>query len=313
MNSKKNKWKRFPVLLVLFAFTSYAQKAENILGKWDLEVNRNGVMVPSWLEIKQSGNKALIGYFVAHNGSARPISEVFYHDGIIDFSIPPQWDGLNDLHFQAIVANGKIKGTLLSSEGGAHSFTGVPAPKLVRKGTITWGKSRSIFNGKNLEGWKPQSTEKKNQWTVSQGVLTNPSSGVNLLTLEQFDDFKLHIEARYPKGSNSGIYLRGRYEVQVEDSYGRDPDSVLFGGIYGFLTPNEMAALPAGEWQVFDITLIGRRVTIVANGKTIISDQIIPGITGGAIDSKEGEPGPILLQGDHGKVEYRNIRMQLPK
>jgi len=129
--------------------------------------------------------------------------------------------------------------------------------------------------------------------------LKNPSSGINLLTVAQYDDFKLHIEASYPKGSNSGIYLRGRYEVQVEDSYGRDPDSILFGGIYGFLTPNEMAALPAGEWQVFDITLIGRRVTIVANGKTIISDQIIPGITGGAIDSKEGEPGPLLLQGDH--------------
>ena len=313
MYSKKCKINSLKILVVLLAFNSYAQEKESILGKWDLEVNRNGVKVPSWLEIKQSGNKALVGYFVAHNGSARPISEVFYYDGIINFSIPPQWDGLNDLHFQAIVENGKIKGTLLSSEGGAHSFSGVPAPKLIRKGTITWGKSRSIFNGKNLEGWEAQSKERKNQWTVSEGVLKNPSSGINLLTVAQYDDFKLHIEASYPKGSNSGIYLRGRYEVQVEDSYGRDPDSILFGGIYGFLTPNEMAALPAGEWQVFDITLIGRRVTIVANGKTIISDQIIPGITGGAIDSKEGEPGPLLLQGDHGKVEYRNIRIQLPK
>jgi hypothetical protein len=77
--------------------------------------------------------------------------------------------------------------------------------------------------------------------------------------------------------------------------------------VYGFLTPNEMAVKPAGEWQVYDITLIGRRVTVVANGKTIINDQIIPGITGGALDSKEGEPGPIFLQGDHGPVEYRNI------
>jgi hypothetical protein len=95
--------------------------------------------------------------------------------------------------------------------------------------------------------------------------------------------------------------------LQIVDSKGQEPSSVYFGGIYGFLTPNEDVAKAAGEWQTYDVTLIGRRVTVVANGKTIICDQIIPGITGGAMDSKEGEPGPILLQGDHGSIEYRNI------
>jgi hypothetical protein len=133
------------------------------------------------------------------------------------------------------------------------------------------------------------------------------------MTEQKFDDFKLHIEFRYPAGSNSGIYLRGRHEVQVEDNYGKQPSPTYFGGIYGFLTPNVMAALPAGSWQTYDITLIGRRVTITANGQTIICDQIIPGITGGALDSQEGLPGPILLQGDHGPVEYRNITMSFPK
>ena len=131
--------------------------------------------------------------------------------------------------------------------------------------------------------------------------------------MDAYEDFKLHIEFRYPKGSNSGVYLRGRYEVQIEDNYGKEPTSTLFGGIYGFLTPNEMAALPAGEWQSFDITLVGRRVSVVANGKKIITDQIIPGITGGALDSKEGLPVPLMLQGDHGPVEYRNISIQLPE
>jgi hypothetical protein len=105
------------------------------------------------------------------------------------------------------------------------------------------------------------------------------------------------------------VYLRGRYEVQVEDNKGLEPSSTYFGGIYGFLTPNEMVAKSPGEWQSYDITLIGRRVTVVANGKTIINDQIIPGITGGAIDSKEGNPGPIYLQGDHGPIEYRNMKL----
>jgi hypothetical protein len=108
------------------------------------------------------------------------------------------------------------------------------------------------------------------------------------------------------------VYLRGRYEVQVEDSRGKEPNSHFLGGIYGFLTPNENVAGNPGEWQVYDITLVGRRVTVEANGKTIIYNQIIPGITGGALDSREGEPGPILLQGDHGPVEYRNITVSTP-
>ena len=109
-----------------------------------------------------------------------------------------------------------------------------------------------------------------------------------------------------PKG-NSGVYLRGRYEVQVEDSKGLELDSHHEGGVYGLLTPNEDAAKGPGEWQSFDITLYGRMVTVVLNGRAIIIRQEIPGITGGALDSKEGEPGPIYLQGDHAAIEYRKI------
>jgi hypothetical protein len=84
---------------------------------------------------------------------------------------------------------------------------------------------------------------------------------------------------------------------------------VDMGAIYGFLAPNENASKGAGEWQTYDITLVGRRVTVVLNGKTIICDQTIPGITGGALDSDEGAPGPIYLQGDHGPVLYRNLHI----
>ena len=127
------------------------------------------------------------------------------------------------------------------------------------------------------------------------------------MTDRTFTDFKLHIEFRYPKGSNSGVYLRGRYEVQIIDSKGKQPSLVLLGAIYGFLPPTEIMAKNAGEWQSYDITLIGRLVTLVVNGKTVICRQEIPGITGGAIDSQEGEPGPILIQGDHGAIDFRNI------
>jgi hypothetical protein len=297
----------FSVVLV------YAQSQEEIIGKWDLEVIKGDSILPSWLEVKLSGNRTLVGYFVAESGSARPISEVFFHEGTVDFSIPPQWDGFNAMHFSALVSKGVLEGTILNSEGEAMSFTGVRAPKLIRSQDVKWSKPRSLFDGITLNQWKPLESERQNQWEAQDGLLVNPRSGVNLITEEKFTDFKLHIEARYPAQSNSGIYLRGRYEVQVEDSYGKEPSSILFGGVYGFLTPNEIAAKKAGEWQVFEITLIGRRVTIVANGKTVINDQIIPGITGGAIDSKEGTPGPIMLQGDHGVVAFRNISIQTPK
>ena len=301
--------KRFFMLILMSINTLISQE---IVGKWDLDVEMDKGILPSWLEVKKSGTKALVGYFVAHNGSARPISEVFFHNGIIDFSIPPQFDGLNDLHFQGILKQGKLSGVILDSQGGVNKFSGVRAPKLIRSMDVNWGKSISLFNGYNLDGWKSSDPEKKNQWTVKKGILLNPESGVNLITDKKFEDFKLSIEFRYPKGSNSGVYLRGRYEVQVEDNYGLEPESTLFGGIYGFLKPNQMAAKPAGEWQRYEITLIGRRVSVVANDKKIINDQIIPGITGGALDSKEALPGPIMLQGDHGIIEYRNIKIQLP-
>lgn len=301
------------VFALFISSTIYAQSQSDIIGKWDLEVIKEGRTVPSWLEVKLSGVRTLVGYFVAHNGSARPISEIFYNEGTLDFSIPPQWDGANDMHLSAKVSEGQLNGMILSNEGEAMSFTGTRAPKLIRTESVKWGKSRALLEGNTLDQWRPLETDRPNQWEIKNGLLNNPKSGVNLVTKEQFTDFKLHLEARYPAKSNSGIYLRGRYEVQIEDSYGKDPSSILFGGIYGFLTPNEMAAKPAGEWQVFDITLIGRRVTIVANGKTVINDQIIPGITGGAIDSKEGNSGPLMLQGDHGLVSFRNISIQTPK
>jgi hypothetical protein len=145
------------------------------------------------------------------------------------------------------------------------------------------------------------------QWTAEAGILKNAKSGANLRTSATFSDFKLHIEVNCPKGSNSGIYLRGRYEVQVEGSTEPEPRPVDMGAIYGFLVPNEDASKGPDTWQTFDVTLVGRRVTVVFNGKTIIGDQTIPGITGGALDSDEGAPGPIFLQGDHGPVLYRNL------
>jgi hypothetical protein len=191
-------------------------------------------------------------------------------------------------------------------DGKTYNFTGVRAPSLARTSPPVWGKPIKLFNGTDMTGWH---TDGKNQWIVEQGILRSPHSGANLLTDKSFRDFKLHVEFRYQQGSNSGVYLRGRYEVQIIDTKSGPPEPInnQFSAIYGFLPPNRMTAKDPGEWQSFDITLVGRLVTVIANGKTVICNAEIPGITGGAINSNEGEPGPILIQGDHGPIDLRNI------
>lgn len=290
-----------------------AQSKSELIGSWDLEIQYGETTMPSWLEVEFSGTKTLIGRYVSFAGSARPIAEVFETGDSFNFSIPPQWMGNQYMHLSGTRDGDRLSGNIITNTGQAVTFTGVRAPSLEREAPKKWSKPEPLFNGKDLDGWQPQTTDRDNQWKAVDGVLTNPASGVNLMTTEKYDDFKLHLEFKYPKGSNSGVYLRGRYEVQVEDNYGRVPNSHYIGGLYGFLTPNENASKPAGEWQTYDITLVGRRVTVVLNGKSVITDALIPGITGGALDSKEGEPGPILLQGDHGPIEYRNLTISVPK
>lgn len=295
-------------VLLLLNFTSNAQStdAKALIGRWDLTLDMNGKSSPSWLEVKLSGFKTLVGSFVATTGSARPISEVKFNEGRFSFEIPPQWEsGNQNLKVEGVITQTGLEGFLTDSQGKKYTWKAVKAPYLNRKAAINWGNPINLFNGVNLSGWK---ADGENQWLVKDGILTNPKAGANLISEQKFKDFKLEVEFRYAKGGNSGIYLRGRYEVQIEDS-NKDthPNSVLFGGVYGFLSPSEMATLGAGEWQRYEITLVGRMITVVANGKTIISNQEIPGITGGALDSNEGEPGPIYLQGDHTAVEFRKI------
>ncbi|MEZ0454154.1 DUF1080 domain-containing protein [Sphingobacterium thalpophilum] len=287
----------------------YAQEVDGkeLIGRWDIEVDVNGTPAPSWLEVKLSGFKTLVGHYVSTSGSARPVSQVFFENGKFRFAIPPQWEsGKMNLSVEGEVVNGVLQGTITEPDGKTHRFKGVRAPELKRAGTVKWGKPIQLFNGKDLTGWK--ATGKTNQWIVKNGVLTSPQSGSNLVSEQKFEDFKLHVEFKIPSGSNSGVYLRGRYEVQIEDSpKDAHPSSVLFAGVYGFLAANEMVNKGADQWQTYDITLVGRLVTVVANGKTVISNQEIPGITGGALDSREAEPGPIYFQGDHGPVEFRKV------
>jgi hypothetical protein len=298
-----------PHALVTLAPAAASQGAsrESVIGRWDLTVQKPSGNLPSWLELNSSGRAALVGRFVGEVGSARPVARVdLGDDGLMRFAIPAQWEaGDGDLRFEGRRDGERLTGALTYPDGARYPFTGVRAPGLRPDKEPTWGTPTRLLANEGLSGWRVIGGE--NRWRVSNGVLHNAGSGGNLVTERTFGDFKLHLEFRYPKGSNSGVYLRGRYEVQIADSVPAHPMNDLLGAVYGFLAPSEVVQAKPNEWQTYDITLVGRMLTVVANGKTVICNQEIPGPTGGALDSSEGAPGPLMLQGDHGMIEYRNI------
>ena len=281
--------------------------SDALLGRWDLVVQRSPETSPSWLEVERSGTATLVGQFVGSGGSARPIGKIEFSDGTFRFAIPPQWEkNPRDIAFEGRLEGDRITGSMTMGDGQKVTWSGTRAPSLRRPGRPVWGEPVTLFNGTSLEGWQPVGGG-DSQWRAVDGILHNAKSGANLVTVQRFDDFRLHLEFRVPKDANSGVYLRGRYELQIDDSAGREPSSHHLGGLYGFIAPSENAARAAGEWQSMDVTLVGRMLTYELNGTTVICNREIPGITGGALDSAEGDPGPLLLQGDHGPVDYRNV------
>jgi hypothetical protein len=276
-----------------------------ILGRWDLTIHTARGDRSAWLEVRHSGVQTLVGQFVGTSGSARPISEIAFKNNELRFAIPPQWDRVNgDLVVTGRLDGDRLIGTMTLAGGEPEKWDGVRAPSLRRSEEPKWGTPIRLLQASGLSGWHVMGA---NEWAVEEAVLKNRKSGGNLVTDQTFTDFKLHLEFRYPEGSNSGVYLRGRYEVQIADLPSAEPEPGILGAVYGFIAPSENASRKAGEWQSYDITLVGRMVTVVLNDKTVICNQAIPGITGAALDSDEGKPGPLLLQGDHGPIEFRNI------
>jgi hypothetical protein len=308
----------FGAILLLTAMHSVAAqdkppvtaKEQTVVGRWDITVHGRDGDHPSWLEVRVSGYRTLVGSYVGRFGSARPIAHVMLDKGKFHFAIPPQWEArTGDQSFEGKLEGEMLLGETTDDKGKRVTWEGHRAPSLKRDHPPAWSQPVELFNGRDLAGWKPRFSVVKNGWLVRDGVMVNAIPGNDLLTERQFTDFKLYTEFRYPKGSNSGVYLRGRYEVQIEDDFGEEADSHKIGGIYGFLTPCVNAGKKAGEWQTLEVTLVGRVVTVVLNRERIIDRQTIPGITGGALDSAEEKPGPILLQGDHGPVEFRKVTL----
>jgi Domain of Unknown Function (DUF1080) len=304
-------------LILLFSITMYSEPKNSsdtatsiqpFLGRWDLTLKTPLREYPSWLEITQEDGQ-LKARFVSRWGNARSLPKIEISNDRITFVSPKgEEERKDDMVFEGKLSGQTLVGTTTGPDGTPWQWTGQRAPSLKRTSAPHWGKPMPLFNGKDLSGWKTSDPKATPVWTIENGTLVSPGHGAELISEAKFEDFKLHVEFNCAPGSNSGVYLRGRYELQIENDPQPEGPTMRTGGIYGFLAPSPEQPRQPGVWQTYDITLVGRVVTVVQNGHTIIDQQEIPGITGGALDSDEALPGPIYLQGSEaGHVAFRNI------
>lgn len=318
--------------LLVFSIVGFSQSDSNpFLGRWGLFLPDDGA---GWLEIREDQGY-LDGDILWYGGSVVPVSSVVMdNDKLIitrssdvvrkrDAEGKPVKVQTYTTWIECVKVNDKIIGKVMEPGRGGQIRTSYfegkripPLPPAPDLSALKYGKPVTLFNGKDLSGWSLINPKQKNGFSVKAGIMVNnpiqPEEGShvsygNLRTDQEFEDFNLKIEVNVPAGSNSGIYLRGIYEVQVLDSYQKPLDSHNMGAIYSRITPTVNAEKPAGEWQALDITLCDRHVTVILNGTKIIDNQSLFGVTGGAMTANEFIPGPIYLQGDHGTVSYRNI------
>ena len=277
-------------------------------GYWDITVHDEKHPRAWWLKIEGAETATPKGDFIsAYSGDLNHIDEISIEGDELTFGFRPKSRTGEERH---LVYHAKLVGNKLEGTNGKLTWTGVRAPAIEEKDDGSWrdGQTIELFNGRDLSGWHAVETDREFKWSANDGMLTGPGSGANIATDAKFWNFKLHLEYRIPAHSNSGIGLRGRYEVQIVDENGK-LDSHSNGALYSRIPPRLDATKPAGEWQTYDIRLVGRQVTVVLNGQNIIDHAMIEGLTAIAMDPNEGQPGPLVLQGDHGAVEFRNLRL----
>ena len=305
-----------PILATALASTVAGQDVKPYLGRWDMTVTpADGKSYPQWMELTDNGGK-IEGRLQPRGGAWHPIADAHVESGklIVAVGEMTKWELTS--------SSGKLTG--IEKHGGAEgpTLTGAKAPSLDRPMPKNWTKPRPLFDGKDLKGWEPIGNVENNKWVARNGELVNDNPEVpgqkvhgaaNIKTTEKFQDFKLHIEVKCPEGGNSGIYMRGRYELQVGTEGGKLPTHEM-GAIYSWYPPPQGSELGLGKWTTFDVTFVGRHITVLRDGKMYHDNVEIPGPTDGALDSNESEPGPFYLQGDHhGVIAYRNITISVPK
>ncbi|MCC9643599.1 DUF1080 domain-containing protein [Rhodopirellula sp. JC740] len=316
-------WAAFVVLglgmLPLVATSADEVSDSSWYGDWSIDLQSE---TPAWLRIERTPNGPEVR-FRLHVGSDGRHSNVQVKDGQLQFTLKQNRKARDQKIVRLRVDGEQLTGELLTQ--GPYNKTTDPfvghripampdsAPDLNR---VRFEMPRAIFNGKDLNGWRPHESDKINGWSVQDGMLVNTTpktdfsatgAYANLRTEEEFEDFWLHLEFLVEENRNSGVYLRGMYEAQVVDRDSRMQGIQGVGAIFGAIEPRINAGLPGGQWQTYDLTLVDRHVTVVLNGEKVIDNQPISAPTAGAVFTDPSKPGPLLLQGDHTNVKYRNL------
>jgi hypothetical protein len=292
---------------VLAAAAPAAPTADAYVGRWNVRLTDAEDTFASGgfkIERKDSGLAGTIVWRFGSNGPAKTVEVV---DGALRLTREEK-PGKADV-FEARLEGEKLTGLVTYADGKVHHFEGKRAPKLAETGVPKWGAPVTLFDGKTLAGWTLRDPKAKMGWAVVNGELAvvEPKGNADLVSDQKFQDMRLHLEFNVEPHSNSGVYLRGRYEIQILDDASKATEAHGCGALYSRIAPKVDATRPAGEWQTFDIMFSGRELTVILNGRKIIDEALVDGITGGAINPYEDEPGPLMLQGDHGKVRFRNI------
>ena len=280
-------------------------------GKWNIVVenSRNRTW---WLEVKGAGTSKLSGSFVgAPGGQLDALEKPSIVGGELQFTFV-RGDEKRD--YRARVTGDKLTGSMEATVKGAKEaavpWTALRAPKIKDKDDGKWEPMEPVllFNGRDTAGWRKLRPNAPG-WTVKDGNLVNEPGASDIVSNLKFWNLILRAEYKYSAGSNSGIGLRGRYEIQIFDDYGKPPESHGHGSLYSRIAPSANASRKPGEWQQLEVRLVGKTLTVKLNGTLIIDRKLIEGPTAIAMDANEGEPGPIVLQGDHGPIEFRKVEV----
>jgi len=291
-----------------------AQKSTDpFAGRWDFNITTPGGTRACWLGVTAKGGDLEVWY-QPPGGNVYQVKDVHVDGSHLTLTLSAATASRPAMTWNLEAAGGKLTGVQKSGDI-TTELTGMRSPAMKRSAPTAWTDPEPLFNGKDLAGWEPIGNPAASHWKVEDGLLLNTAHGANLKSTRKFEDFKVHYEVNCPDDGNSGFYLRGRYEVQIEyEPLTSNPPERRIGSIYGRIAPQPELPRAPGQWETFDVTLVGRMVTVVHNGDTVIDHKEIEGITGGALDANEGEPGPFYIQGDHtGGLKFRNIAVSVPK
>jgi hypothetical protein len=277
-------------------------------GRWDITTTGQQRPRAMWLELTGAGSASPAGKFVSdHGGDMNKIDRIAIENGELRFSFDrPDRAGMTapSPEYRARIVGGKLEGMV-----GGVKFTGVRAPVIADKDDGSWkpGKPIELFNGKDLSGWKALNPGAEMKWSVVDGILRNAPPTTDIISEQKFWNFLLHVDFRIVERSNSGIGLRGRYEIQILEDFGKPPGTHGAAALYARVPPSVNASKPAGEWQSYDIRLVGRTLTVVHNGVKVLDKVEVEGLTAIANNPDESEPGPFIVQGDHSYVEIKKF------